>query len=286
MASHLARYGCRDAEIMAALHPWDRLGFLWQERRLTVRGIAQILSKAGLSLDASPESLAAVEGKLANPLHNFGDGFLPFSLLGARSVYSPLRDVGFEPPHHELFAGLCASVGEPVEDAQQSCDRDECLMPTGEVLSGVPVYASDGAHWIVRYRHGDENHSFACQAKGTWMDVPSVMAAFDRQMARLGAPRRLSCSSPAGERTGSMEPSWPLTETVSPRLRPSWGSPCNTTLRASSEDFADPVLLALEVRRAGRPATLWGLIPSRQKARRRQSRDGPSPRTSDGQARY
>lgn len=190
MASLLVRYGCRDSEVMSILHPWDRLGFHWQERQLTTEGIARLLGEAGLSLSPEPKSRALVEARLANPLQNFGDGFFPFSLLGERSVYGSLRDIGFEPPHHELFAGLCASVGEPVEESRQSCDRDECLMPTGEVLSGVPVYSSDGAGWVVSFRHSGEPYNFACQARGTWMDVPPVLAAFDRFMTHLDRPER------------------------------------------------------------------------------------------------
>lgn len=187
----LVRFGNREPEVMSALHPWDRVMFDWQARAYTVDSLVESLGRAGLMCTPNEQGREVLERRLANPLDNLGDHWgITFSLLEGRAVFQSLRDIGFTPEHHALFASLCGLVGLDVSEVSQTCNRDEVLMATGQSLGGVPLYSSEGANWIVSYRLGKEWRWFAAEARGTWMDSAAVMVAFDALMAELGRPER------------------------------------------------------------------------------------------------
>lgn len=77
-----------------------------------------------------------------------------------------------------------------VGEVSQSCSREEVLEDSGQRLGGLPLYSSDGAHWIVSYRRGSELRWFLAEALGTWMDVAPVLRAFDGLMEELGRAER------------------------------------------------------------------------------------------------
>ena len=200
-AAHgLVRYGCREAGVMEALHPWDRLMFTWQTRGYTVGYLVERLAQVGLSCQPSAQGRELLERRLNNPLDQMGDPWgVTFSLLEGWAVFQSLQDIGFSPEHDGLFSSLCKLAQADVSEVSQCCGRQEVLMDTGQRPGGVPLYSSAGAQWIVSYRQGDQLREFTAEALGTWMDVPPVVRAFDGLMAEMGRPERAFQFAPCRE---------------------------------------------------------------------------------------
>lgn len=191
IARLLTRYGCREVGTLAALHPWDRLMFTWRSQGHSLETITELFRQAAVDITPSPEGPAIVARRLANPVADMGDHWgIIFSLLDTRAVFCSLCDIGFEPPHHQLFQLLCHSLGVEVAEVSQSCNRQDVLVDTGERLGDIALYTSDGAHWIIGYRHQGTTGRFTAQATGTRMDIASVLHAFDQLMQELGRPER------------------------------------------------------------------------------------------------
>lgn len=191
IARLLARYGCREVGTLAALHPWDRLMFIWQSQGHSLETITELFRQAAVEITPSLGGPAILACRLSNPVADMGDHWgIVFSLLETRAVFCSLCDIGFEPPHHQLFQSLCSSLGVEVGEVTQSCDRQDVLVDTGERLGDVPLYTSEGAHWIVGYRHQGAARRFTAEATGTRMDIASVLQAFDQLMEEIGRPER------------------------------------------------------------------------------------------------
>lgn len=191
LARLLVRFGCRQETTLTALHPWDRLMFLWQAQGHNLESILDRLRQADIHTTPSPEGMATLSRRLANPCADMGDPWgIVFSLLPTRAVFISLYDVGFEPPHHQLFESLCHSLGVEVEGACQSCQDESVLVDSGKRLQEIPIFTSQGCHWTIGYRYQGVDRHFSVEAKATRMNIDPVLRAFDGLMAELGRPER------------------------------------------------------------------------------------------------
>ena len=205
LAHALVRFGERDAAVIAALHPWDRLGFIWRERGLAAADVDARIQAAGFDA-LTTDQRATVDGWLADPLSALGQACYEVpQLLGERMVYGTLRSNDYTPAHDEFFTALVGALRPPI-DASGARQREDdgprwvvagesaLLRSDGRLGSTLPVLAPrDGARWIVEYELDGATRSFeASMVGGTWMDVPAVLAHVDALMRELGRPERVA----------------------------------------------------------------------------------------------
>ena len=206
LAHALVRFGERDAAVIAALHPWDRLGFDWRERGLSGADVDARIQAAGFDA-LNAEQRATVDGWVADPLTAMGQACneVP-QLLGERIVYGTLRSDDYTPAHDELFTALVGALRPPIDvnavfqredDGPRWVSEGESVLMRADGQVGtttLPVLGPrDGARWIVEYELDGAARSFeAAMAGGTWMDVPAVLAHVDALMRELGRPERVA----------------------------------------------------------------------------------------------
>src|SRR5262249_12752477 len=58
------------------------------------------------------------------------------------------------------------------------------------LLAGVTLLSFDGTTCIVRYRFRGEDYEFLAKPEGSWMDVNSVLRAFNTFMRQIGHETR------------------------------------------------------------------------------------------------
>ena len=186
----LVRYGCRQKPTMAGLHPWEGLMFEWQQRRASAPRIALMLRDGGLDKPLKSASLEALDGWVTDPVKALGEATeIVEALFGERLVSYDLHDDGTTPAHETLFGGLVAS-----------------LLPQGRLqqLRQALVREEDGAVWRVEYTFEDESDVFEAPARGSTLDVDSVMGAVDALMARIGRPERVYRLAPGRYNNGEI----------------------------------------------------------------------------------
>lgn len=202
LAYALMRCGERDAEVIAALHPWDRLAFDWREHGLDGAAVDARVQAAGFDALA-PAQRAAIDGWLADPAAVRDASSDVPQLLGDRMVFGALRSNDYTPAHDELFAAFVGALRPPIDlsgvrqrqdDGPRWVDHGEVptLRSDGQLGTPLPVIGPrDGARWIIEYELDGAPRSFeAAMAGGTWMDVDAVLAHVDALMAELGRPER------------------------------------------------------------------------------------------------
>jgi hypothetical protein len=207
IARLLISLGDTGAAALADLEPWDATRAHWQAERWTAADVAARLRDAGLAEELAPADLAAIDVAALRP-----DNVL-LTLLdkrGRRYVFQSIRDDGFEPPHHELFAALVRTLRPEVriEAVSQQFDAKMTELspseraqvftrtPTGDVpiddagLADVPVYSTEGSAAVVTFIHANAVRRFAVHPEGTWMDVAGVLRGFDAFAESVGRPER------------------------------------------------------------------------------------------------
>jgi hypothetical protein len=192
---------------LADLEPWDAAWAHWQAQRWTAADVAALLRSAGLVDAFHAAAVAGVDVAATRP-----DNVL-ITLLdkgGKRYAFRSIRDDGFAPPHHELFAALVATLRPEVriEAVSQQLDAKMTELspseraqvftrtPTGDVpiddagLKNVPVYSTEGSVAVVTFIHANAVRRFVVRPEGTWMDVAGVLRGFDAFAESIGRPER------------------------------------------------------------------------------------------------
>jgi hypothetical protein len=186
----LVRYGCRQKPTMTALHPWEGLMFEWQQRRASAPRIALMLRDGGLVKPLKAASLESLDGWVTDPVKALGEATdIVEALFGERLVSYNLHDDGSTPSHDTLFGGLVAS-----------------LLPQGRLqqLRQALVREEDGAVWRVEYTFEDERAVFEAPARGSTLDVDSVMGAVDALMERIDRTERVYRLAPGRYNNGEI----------------------------------------------------------------------------------
>ncbi|HEY0231567.1 MAG TPA: hypothetical protein VGC55_09965 [Dokdonella sp.] len=202
LAYTLLKFGCTGADIVAHLHPWDRLAYRWAEEGLGGADVSRRLVDAGASDGLPPAAIGTIDSRIGNPssaLRRHDD--LQGHLFDSRLLYANLRDGGFQPGHDEPFARLAAGAIPPVlvEDLSQGIDTDarfkdvsDAVQPMdrdgriAEEIAGIPIVSDAGAHWFVRYTHAGKTYGFLAPCESGWVDVPCVLANFNGFLGHLG----------------------------------------------------------------------------------------------------
>jgi hypothetical protein len=127
----------------------------------------------------------------------------------ARLAYSAIRDNGYDPRHDELFASL-AKITRPrlevesvsqtrheVETEQKAASAGLMMWQDGSwkqtpqhLLAGVTLTSREGTTCTVCYRYQGMEYGFIARPNGTWMDVASVLRAFNTFMQQIGREER------------------------------------------------------------------------------------------------
>ena len=207
VANTLVGMGNTDAATIEALQPWEAMDIRWEQRGITAAEVARQLTNVGVMNPITDEELAAIQYK---------DGeSLVLNLLGhggkedARLAYSSIRDNGYDPRHDELFASLAHITRPRLEVESVSQTRHEFkteqtaasarLMtwqygswkPTPQhLLAGVTLTSFEGTTCTVCYRYHGVEYGFIARPNGTWMDVASVLRAFNAIMQQIGREER------------------------------------------------------------------------------------------------
>lgn len=169
----LVHYGLRDAATFAALHPWDRVMFDWQERGLDADRVIELTRAAGFEPLAGSTSRACVDGWIRDPVRAMG---CAQSLVG--SLFEPcltgmMLALNCEPPGHAGALRDLARLASPPVDVAAS---EDC--------------ADDEDEYVVDYTVDGEASSFRCTLRDGRPDTHGLLDAFDALMARLGRAER------------------------------------------------------------------------------------------------
>jgi hypothetical protein len=216
LAYLLVRSGACESDVLMHLHPWDSVIFRWRNEGLTAQGIATILRDAGLNERITTQDLASIDGWIAEPVSALDDEVeILYALFGEpRIILMPVRDMGFEPDHHQLFEKLLtrAAPPVPVENVSQVwasrglTDVTDTTVLTVSAGPGEkpfrveeePQLSREGvrifehrARGIVRFTYERRQYQFQFSTNGTLMDVPAVLNAADRFLAGLNRPERV-----------------------------------------------------------------------------------------------
>jgi hypothetical protein len=208
IARLLISLGDTGAAELADLDPWDATWVHWQAQRWSAADVAERLRSAGLTEDdLGAADLAGVNVAARRP------EWMLLTLLderGKRYVLRGIRDDGFAPPHHDLFAALVRTLRPqvPIEAVSQQLDAKMtelspgeraqvfARMPGGAVpideagLSDVPIYSTEGTVAVVTFVHANEVRRFGVRPEGSWMDVAGVLRGFDAFAESIGRPER------------------------------------------------------------------------------------------------
>ncbi|HET8699288.1 MAG TPA: hypothetical protein VFO94_17515 [Gammaproteobacteria bacterium] len=207
VARLLISLGDTAAAELADVEPWDATWAHWQAQLWTAADVAQLLRGAGLAEELGAADVAGVDLAAMRP-----DTAL-LALLdkgGKRYAFHSIRDDGFAPPHHDLFAALVRTLRPEVriEAVSQQLDSKMTELsvsdraqvftrtPGGDVpidqagLADVPVYSTEGTVATVTFVHANEVRRFVVRPGGSWMDVGGVLRGFDAFMGSIGRPER------------------------------------------------------------------------------------------------
>jgi hypothetical protein len=138
---------------------------------------------------------------------------LAFLTHGSKEEYrlacTSIRDIGFDPQHADLFAELVRitrptleveSVSQTRQEVQTQQDASSAGLMSwqdGEwkpapqhLLGGVKLTSFEGTTCAVRYRYRGQEYGFLARPSGSWMDVASVLQAFNGFMRQIGREER------------------------------------------------------------------------------------------------
>jgi hypothetical protein len=211
LALALGEWGVRDAEIVAALHPWDAIALHWAADGWTPAQIGHLLQSAGAADPMTDAAAASIAAWIASPWTAIRrHERISAALFGERMAWGCLVDIGFCPGHDVLLANLAGHASPPLAIAGVSQRRGEgevwrdvtedvgplqMIGAGGELVEmhlrddraeGVGVYSDRESHWVVTYEQAGQPGEFICRSLGTHLDLETVLAHFELVMTLAG----------------------------------------------------------------------------------------------------
>ncbi|TXI90341.1 MAG: hypothetical protein E6Q34_09150 [Burkholderiaceae bacterium] len=188
------------------LTSWNLTNAQWRANRWRYADIAEQLVKAGII--ASYETTSSKTDLDFSRAYDAKDAesFLS-SEFGEQFLTASIQDDGYEYEHHLLFKKLATSIRPPLalEALSQTVDfsfeeinkeglhiseAGQALKKDAVNISEIPLYSNEGTCCLVRFIYNDQVYNFAAYPEGSWMDVWSVLHAFNLFMQHLGRNER------------------------------------------------------------------------------------------------
>lgn len=203
----LTALGCDDGDSQDTSDPWGAMALHWLRQGWFHDDIKRVLAEANLIDVPRADPDANHTSQAESPKNVVCDLFYS---NGERMVFRSIRDSGFDPRHDEFFGELVASIRPPVKvealsqevqvfravveraaDAGLTIRVGDEQLPAGtDVLGEAPLVTTEG-RIAVRFIFKDQVFRFYARSMGTWMDVASVLNAFEEFMAHIGRAERV-----------------------------------------------------------------------------------------------
>lgn len=203
----LVMFGGSPALDLESMDPWVAMLEHWRLQSINWEHAAQLLVDAGaMDPDASCLTpLSSIETQTRSEMVN-----QTMALLhdGGRSTYwIGIRNNSVEMGLDQLFSEVAALVRPALQlDAvvQLGSMRFDPVPVEAQRLElvklGLPVYTTEGTLLKVVVYFQGRGYEFFAAPWGTWLDVWSVLHAFDLFMAQIGRPERIFWLTPEDER--------------------------------------------------------------------------------------
>lgn len=170
----LARCGCDDAEVIAALNPWDALPFRWRAAGLSAAALLLKFRAAGVAAEVAGKDLDQIDAWLADPasaLHPHSPGIIAGLLFGDRRASALLHSDEGRPRYDALLAELAKRTTPPLAIANVTMD-------------------DGGGRWSVAFDLEGQRRSLQVEGDDTWMNDGAFLVETNALLAALGRPER------------------------------------------------------------------------------------------------
>jgi hypothetical protein len=205
LAYVLVRCGCRNAETIAGLNPFDQLLFSWSAEGLTANSLFEKFKNIGAADIPDLEYLQKLDAWLADP----GTGLCHVSnpdhaLLSGRLFYGSLHSNECWPKYADLFSAMAAHAspalivgdvtqenlgGQLIDITEQTHAAMGADFP--DELRQMPILKAEHSFWKISFTFMEVKTAIYVTGDDTWINDIGLAKEFNQLLVKLNRKDRV-----------------------------------------------------------------------------------------------